>query len=123
MKEKEDKPASEGRQNSGSASDEGIAFDMPTCGGCRTCEMACGFHHLGEFNPRASSLQVVDREDGPGYFVRIAAENNGQRMACDLCKGLVMPLCVEYCRELDDLYKILMTFEKIREKSKESGQK
>jgi len=120
MKEKENGPAPGARQESGAAldSDQGITFDMPTCGGCRTCEMACAFHHLGEFNPKASSLQVVDKKDGPGYSVRITAENGGLRLACDLCKGLVMPLCVEYCRELDDLYKILMTFEKKQEASK-----
>jgi len=118
MKEKKNVPAPDGRQDTAGASDKGITFDMPACGGCRTCEMACAFHHLGEFNPKASSLQVVDKSDGPGYFVRITAESGGRRMACDLCKGLVMPLCVEYCRELDDLYKILMTFEKRQEESK-----
>lgn len=121
MKEEESGPVPDGRRDSGIASDSGITFDMPSCGGCRTCEMACGFHHRGEFNPEVASLQIVDRKDRPGYYVWIAAESSERRMACDLCKGLDMPLCVEYCKELDDLYKILMVFEKKREESKGSS--
>lgn len=119
MNEKENGPAPDDRKQSGNASVEDITFDMPTCGGCRTCEMACGFHHRGEFNPEAASLQIIDKDDGPGYRVRIAAQSIEQRTACDLCKGLEVPLCAEYCREVDDLYKILAEFEKRR--GKEEG--
>jgi Fe-S-cluster-containing hydrogenase component 2 len=89
-----------------------MKFDMPSCGGCRTCELACSFHHTGEFVPAVSSLKVLEKGEGPGYFVLLKEEREGESFACDGCKGLDIPLCVEYCREVDDLYKILQEFEK-----------
>lgn len=87
-----------------------MKFDMPSCGGCRTCELACSFHHTGEFVPAASSLKIFEKEEGPGYFVYLREEGEGSGFACDGCEGLDIPLCVEYCRELDDLFKILQEF-------------
>jgi len=89
-----------------------MKFDMPSCGGCRTCEIACSFHHTGEFKPAVSSLKVVEKEEGPGYFVVLKEESDEEGFACDGCKGLDIPLCIEYCKEADDLYKILSEFEK-----------
>jgi Fe-S-cluster-containing hydrogenase component 2 len=89
-----------------------MKFDMPSCGGCRTCELACSFHHTGEFVPAVSSLKVLEKGEGPGYFVLLKEQREGESFACDGCKGLDIPLCVEYCREVDDLYKILQEFEK-----------
>ena len=97
---------------------KGIVFDMPSCGGCRTCEMACSFHHTGEFAPALSSLVVLDKEDGPGCEVLLMTESDGQRIACDGCEGLEIPLCMEYCRESDDLWKILQEFEETRKLGK-----
>ena len=97
-----------------------MEFDMPSCGGCRTCELACSFHHRGEFIPAASSLKVLEKKEGPGYRVFLREEGDGSRFACDGCGGLDIPLCVEYCRELDDLYKILQEFDAKR--SKKSAQ-
>jgi len=97
--------------------DSGILFDMSTCGGCRTCELACSFHHTQEFIPSVSSLKVLDKEDGPGYRVLLVRESSGESIPCDLCKKLDVPLCMEYCREMDDLGKILFSFEeKVQDK-------
>jgi Fe-S-cluster-containing hydrogenase component 2 len=91
--------------------DTGIVFDMPSCGGCRTCELACSFHHTQEFSPSASSLKVLDKDGGPGYRVWLSAGDGGRSPACDGCEGLDVPLCMEYCKEMDDLGKILLDFE------------
>ena len=91
--------------------DSGVIFDMPSCGGCRTCELACSFHHTQEFVPSISSLKVLDKKAGVGYQVWLAIENCGESIACDGCKGLEVPLCMEYCKEMDDLGKILLNFE------------
>ena len=91
--------------------DSGILFDMPSCGGCRTCELACSFHHTQEFIPSASSLKVLDKEGGPGYQVLLVHESFGESIPCDHCKSLDVPLCMEYCKEADDLGKILLSFE------------
>jgi Fe-S-cluster-containing hydrogenase component 2 len=78
--------------------------------------MACSFHHRGEFIPAASSLKVLERKGGPGYIVSLREEEAGSSFACDGCEGLDLPLCVEYCRELDDLFKILQEFDAKRPK-------
>ena len=97
-----------------SAEGSEIVFDMASCGGCRTCELACSFHHKQTFMPSLSSLKVLDKVEGPGYRVSLVAEKHGERMACDGCKGLDVPLCLEYCKEIDDLGKILIRFEEKR---------
>jgi len=95
-----------------------IVFDMPECGGCRTCELACSFHHMQTFTPSLSSLKVLDKEEGPGYRVSLVADKNGERMACDGCKDLDVPACVEYCKEYDDLMEILSRFEEKKTQNK-----
>jgi Fe-S-cluster-containing hydrogenase component 2 len=120
MTKRVNEPVPDGKTEYRNTVGKGICFDMPTCGGCRTCEMACAFHHLGEFNPDVASLQILDKEDGPGYSVWLASENDDRRIACDLCKDLDVPLCVEYCKEYDDLFKILQELDKKRRESEDS---
>ena len=108
-----------GRRTEGKGtSDSGIIFDMASCGGCRTCELACSFHHTKEFNPSVSSLKVLARDEGPGYQVLLVTESGGASRACDGCKNLDVPLCMEYCREVDDLGKILLSFEEEKVQTK-----
>ena len=99
----------------------GLPFDMPSCGGCRTCEMACSFHHRGEFIPAASSLKILEKKGEPGYIVLLKEEGDSSSFACDGCEGIDIPLCVEYCRELDDLFKILQEFDAKRSKRSARG--
>jgi len=80
-----------------------MLFDMPTCGGCRTCELACSFKHTGFFTHTASSLLVLDKQDHRGYQIRFLDSAEGSRPACDGCQELDEPLCVQYCREAEDL--------------------
>lgn len=91
-----------------------MMFDMPSCGGCRTCELACSFHQQGGFVPAASSLKIVEKKDGPGYLVLLKAVADASGPACDQCAGMDIPLCLEYCRELDGLYEILQQFKAVR---------
>jgi len=92
-----------------------MVFDMPSCGGCRTCELACSFHHRKEFNPTISSIKIMDKEDKHGFLVLLVEKNDAQSMACDGCRNLEIPLCIQYCREKEDLEEILKAF---MEKSK-----
>jgi len=80
-----------------------MIFDMPECGGCRTCELACSFHHEKKFNPEISSLKIWDKEDRKGYLVEIIEGQHGKRYSCDGCKDLEIPLCVQYCKETEKL--------------------
>jgi Fe-S-cluster-containing hydrogenase component 2 len=87
-----------------------MLFHMPQCGGCRTCELACGFKHTGAFSHSASSLTVIAREDSRGYNILLQADADGARPACDGCQGLDDPLCVQYCRESEELQKMVREF-------------
>jgi Fe-S-cluster-containing hydrogenase component 2 len=82
-------------------------FDMPTCGGCRTCELACSFKHTGEFAPAVSSLKIVDKKDGVGFFVSLVDGMEGHRLACDGCKDRPSRLCVDFCKEKEDLDRMI----------------
>lgn len=98
-----------------------MIFDMPSCGGCRTCELACSFHHRSEFAPSHSSLKILEKTDGPGYRVLIKERADEDGPACDGCRGLDVPLCMDYCKEADDLYRILQTFDEERPQEGEAG--
>ena len=95
-------------------SDHVVTFEMASCGGCSTCELACSFHHTGEFSPANSSLKIQNKPGEEGYQVLIVDKSDGQQPVCDACRDLEVPLCVEYCRESDDLGKILNTLEEKR---------
>lgn len=80
-----------------------MKFDMPKCGGCRTCELACSYHHEKSFNPSKSSLRVLDKDDNKGYIVEIYEKDTGGAHACDGCEGLEIPLCMDVCKEKEIL--------------------
>lgn len=84
-----------------------MIFDMPTCGGCRTCEIACSYHHTGEFVPKVSSIKILNKEDGAGYRVLFIEEGDERGKACDGCADLDVPYCVQVCKEEEELKKML----------------
>lgn len=85
-----------------------MIFEMPDCGGCRTCELACGYHHTGLFNPNNSSLHIINRnDDKPGYFVEILLSDKGDFFGCDGCLELETPMCVSYCHQDEDLLEMV----------------
>lgn len=87
-----------------------MMFEMSSCGGCRTCEMACSFHHKGEFIPAISSIKIVDRKNDAGFLVLLVEESDGQSVACDGCGELDIPLCMQYCQKSEDLRGILKKY-------------
>ncbi len=112
--EKTGKEGIEPAQNEHPENDQVATFEMPSCGGCSTCELACSFHHTGEFSPANSSLKIKRKPGEEGYQVEILDKSGGSRQSCDACQDLDVPLCVEYCRESDDLGKILNDLEEKR---------
>jgi len=91
-----------------------MIFEIEKCGGCRTCEMACSFHHKGVFSPSISSIKILDTADKLGFRISLDEQDDAKRIACDGCKGLDEPLCVKYCRESDELKDILKEFSQNR---------
>jgi Fe-S-cluster-containing hydrogenase component 2 len=101
-----------------------MIFDMPTCGGCRTCEMACSFKHREEFIPSISSIKILDKKDGTGFLVFLAEGPQGQEIPCDGCKEFAVPMCMQYCPKSEDLKEILDAFmgrSKARDKESLTG--
>lgn len=74
-----------------------VMFETPGCGGCRTCEIACSYHHKKVFSPSLSSIKVVDRPEEPGFAVSFYVANSNGHLACDLCGSEDEPLCLKYC--------------------------
>ena len=91
-----------------------MIFKMASCGGCRTCEIACSFKHTGEFKPTASSIKILDKEDGLGFRVCLIDSSTAKRKACDSCVNLDEPMCLQYCEKREDLEEILQEFLKIQ---------
>jgi Fe-S-cluster-containing hydrogenase component 2 len=87
-----------------------MIFDMLMCGACRTCEMVCSFHHIGEFRPSVSSIKILDKAYGQGHRVQLYEEGDDNSFACDGCAGLREPFCVQQCREREKLANIIAEF-------------
>ena len=67
-----------------------LKFDISKCTGCKSCEIACSFHHTKKFGLANTSIKIFfDNKNGKiKYFFK---------ETCDLCKNEKIPLCVVYC--------------------------
>ena len=63
---------------------------MKNCYACKTCELACSYHHTGTFQPSISSISV-ERDHLNGEWKWTLSDS------CDLCQNEKEPLCVKYC--------------------------
>jgi len=80
-----------------------MVFQMNNCGACRTCEIMCCFHHTGTFSSSPTSIRVKENPGGKGYLIMLAESDRDDLVACDACKGLETPLCMEVCKESEEL--------------------
>lgn len=85
-------------------------FHLPVCGGCKTCELACSYHHNKAFTYEGGCFELIERDDRNGFTLRIHETAKNGRPACDGCKGLEQPLCLRYCVEIDDMYPLVKDF-------------
>ena len=67
-----------------------IKYNPKACYGCRSCELACSFHHKKLFSPELSSVKVLTS-------MRTGEITRAIDSTCDLCEGEEQPLCVKYC--------------------------
>lgn len=67
-----------------------IVWTPELCFGCRTCELACSFHHEGVFGPELSSIRV-------SRCNQTAVITWSVDSSCDGCTKEDLPLCVRYC--------------------------
>lgn len=78
-----------------------LQIDVHKCIGCRTCEIACSYHHRKVFNPKMASLKIRTVEEGPGISIvlykNLSLREMGKRLPCDYCEGEPIALCEKYC--------------------------
>ena len=74
-----------------------LTFDGLGCGGCRTCEIACSFHHKKVFCPSISSIEIVDKPGEPGCRISLYVIDSNGHLACNSCECENEPLCLKYC--------------------------
>ncbi len=78
-----------------------LKIDTGKCVGCRTCEIACSFHHRRVFAPELSSLEVREGTEWPGISILLyrkqGAKERGSHVPCDGCEGETEVLCSKYC--------------------------
>ena len=73
--------------------------NLKACTGCLRCELACSFHHTGEFSRSGSSIQVRKSLSDDGIHIHVTRSADGNRPPCDLCKGEEIPFCIRFCPE------------------------
>ena len=93
-----------------------IIFETETCVGCRSCELACSYHHKKTFNPNTSSIRVIDRPKTLVFALSLCSKNENGRISCDNCEGLDECYCVKYCSPLmkEELNRIIDNFQRSR---------
>ncbi len=91
-----------------------MIFEMENCGACCTCEIMCCFHHTGKFGSSPTSLRVRENPGGKGHIVVLAESDGCGFVLCDACEGLETPLCMEVCKESDELMKFIKAVTKRR---------
>ena len=69
-----------------------------TCVGCRTCEIACSYHHKKIFCRKISSIKVLRQErEGEVRIVLYQRAEDGH-MACNCDEG--DEVCLKYCQAI-----------------------
>ena len=67
-----------------------LIVDTQLCTACRACELACHFHHSGNFGVSKSSVHL--HYDPDTSAVQIEFDDT-----CDQCPGESEPLCAHFC--------------------------
>ena len=63
-------------------------LNTQNCAGCRTCELACSYHHRRVFSPGISSIEITDNPKGQGCMIEFYKDG---------CAREEEPLCLKYC--------------------------
>ena len=78
-----------------------LVIDRKKCTGCKSCELACSFHHEKKYHPRRASLRIHSMEkEGDisiSLFKDLTKLERQNRFPCDMCVDESEPQCVAFC--------------------------
>jgi Fe-S-cluster-containing hydrogenase component 2 len=72
-----------------------LIVETETCTGCRSCELACSFHHHKVFGRKRGSIEVKRVEKDGAFTIIFYPLSEDGHHACDCLKG--QEACVGYC--------------------------
>ena len=75
----------------------GIKNFSDLCTGCRSCEIACSFHHNKTFSRNNSSIRIKRNERKGEFEIIINYGKIEELLICDMCADEETPLCVKFC--------------------------
>lgn len=86
-----------------------VVSDTRDCTGCKTCVIACSYHHQRVFSLDISSIEIKDLRHEGKFAIVFYKKGEDGHLACDRCQGEKEPLCVKYCNFLarDELRALL----------------
>ena len=93
-----------------------IIVETETCTGCRSCELACAFHHHKVFGKNMGSIHVKRFEKDGAFTIVYYPKAEAGHIGCNCPKG--QEACVAYCplSARDELKTILQKTEDRRKK-------
>jgi len=90
-----------------------FVYNMFSCGGCRTCEMACSYRENKTFSFDGSCIRILEADQGKGYSVSFIHPKGYEENPCLLCLNEQKePLCIQFCNEPQELADILKEYVK-----------
>ena len=89
-----------------------LTIHPQNCVACKTCEIACSYHHKRSFGPSIASIEIRKGQRDPSFAVSFYGCNHGNHLPCDGCQKEDEPWCVKYCHPFakDELKKLLHEF-------------
>jgi len=90
-----------------------FVYKMFSCGGCRTCEMACSYREHKTFSFDDSCIRILEADQGNGYSVSFMHPEGYEDNPCLVCiNEQNEPLCIQFCNEPQELTDILHRYVK-----------
>ena len=72
-----------------------LVINTEKCTGCRTCELACSYHHRRVFSPNISSVHIKRNDREGEVKIIIYEKGEGTHLRCDCPRG--KEFCLKYC--------------------------
>jgi carbon-monoxide dehydrogenase iron sulfur subunit len=67
------------------------------CTGCRSCEIACSYHHTKSFSRKKSSIHINRLERKGEFEIIFNWRKTTDHPTCDMCRNEETPLCAKFC--------------------------